>query len=193
MRTEILFMIATAAAVSYIYTEGRILRMAMAYKKYYQIGGVVIGAFLLYALMKRDPDSARDLIRSSGSYMNYLPLDSELRGFVEPLVDLSTRKTFQGDYNSSQPIVNVPTTKAPIIRGGESGQRFKRSVSEARKKYVAASQGWRCKICNQILSSTYQADHILPIHKGGSNEIENIRVICVFCHANLTQRDALGL
>lgn len=69
---------------------------------------------------------------------------------------------------------------------------MQRSVSEATKRIVAASYGWRCADCGELLDSTFQTDHIVPLHKGGSNEVDNLQPLCAApCHARKTQREAI--
>ncbi len=201
MRIEILLMIITATIVSYIYTDGAIVRQVMAYKKYYQIGGVILGVFVLYTMIKKEPARATDLLRSGSAYMSYLPVDRNVTSFFEPLIDMTTGHRSQGQgfqdvYAPGQPIMsggNLPATKAPVIRGGDSAGRFKRSLSEGKKKYVASLQKWKCKICGELLDSTYEADHIVRLQYGGSNDLSNIQVLCKSCHAQKTQRESLGL
>ena len=66
----------------------------------------------------------------------------------------------------------------------------RRKVSEKTKKIVAAGQAWRCKLCNDILQSTYQVDHVVPLYRGGSNAPDNLRALCVGCHAEKTQNES---
>ena len=58
----------------------------------------------------------------------------------------------------------------------------KRNVSELSKKIVASRQKWRCKKCKQLLDFTYEIDHIVPLYKGGGNELDNLRALCRNCH-----------
>jgi 5-methylcytosine-specific restriction endonuclease McrA len=67
----------------------------------------------------------------------------------------------------------------------------KRNVSEATKKKVAASQGWTCASCQELLPATYQVDHIIPLDLGGSNDILNLQALCPLCHSTKTQQEAI--
>lgn len=69
-------------------------------------------------------------------------------------------------------------------------RRFKRSVSESTKRQVAAKYSWKCAVCNEMLESTFQVDHIVPLWKGGTNEIDNLQPLCVNHHAQKTQEEA---
>lgn len=61
-------------------------------------------------------------------------------------------------------------------------KKHKRNVSELSKKIVASRQKWRCKKCKELLDFTYEIDHIIPLYKGGSNELGNLRALCRGCH-----------
>lgn len=63
----------------------------------------------------------------------------------------------------------------------------RRAVAESTKKRVAASQRWQCSACKELLPSTFQVDHIMPLAVGGSNEVSNLTAMCPGCHAEKTQ------
>lgn len=50
-----------------------------------------------------------------------------------------------------------------------------RNVSQATKKRVAAEQKWRCNHCQEILDATFECDHIVPLHRNGSNARWNLQ------------------
>jgi rubrerythrin len=67
----------------------------------------------------------------------------------------------------------------------------KRKLGESQKKIIAASQAWKCKICEAILSAAYQIDHIIPLWNGGLDSMENLQAICPSCHATKTQKESI--
>lgn len=67
----------------------------------------------------------------------------------------------------------------------------RRTFTEVVKKRIAASQSWRCSLCDEILESTYQVDHTTPLWAGGEDVPANATAMCVACHARKTQEEAL--
>ena len=51
MRIEIILLLITGFIVANIYTDGKYLKMALSWKKYYQMAGVVFAGFVLYILI----------------------------------------------------------------------------------------------------------------------------------------------
>lgn len=43
-----------------------------------------------------------------------------------------------------------------------------------------------CSLCDSPLNGYYEADHIVPLWQGGSNEPENFRALCKPCHLEVT-------
>jgi len=62
----------------------------------------------------------------------------------------------------------------------------KRNVKGYMKKVVAATAKWRCAMCNTLVDHRYHIDHILPLHRGGSNRKANLQCLCLDCHTNKT-------
>ena len=48
MRIELWLLIITGAVLFHIYTDGKYTKNLMMYKKYFKMGGVVIGSFIIY-------------------------------------------------------------------------------------------------------------------------------------------------
>ena len=67
---------------------------------------------------------------------------------------------------------------------------LKRSFTETIKKKIAASQKWKCSGCEQLLESTYQVDHSIPLWAGGEDCPDNATALCPNCHAIKTQAEA---
>jgi len=70
--------------------------------------------------------------------------------------------------------------------GGNNGKTVKRSVSETKKKYVAAQQGWNCGGCKKQLPAWFEVDHKIRLDNGGSNSVDNLVALCRDCHGKKT-------
>ena len=67
----------------------------------------------------------------------------------------------------------------------------KRCVSETKKKFVAAQQGWKCNKCNQQLSAWFEVDHTVRLDNGGTNHVNNLVALCRNCHGEKTAMENL--
>jgi 5-methylcytosine-specific restriction endonuclease McrA len=52
-------------------------------------------------------------------------------------------------------------------------------------------QGSKCAECRKSLKSGYHADHIMPLKRGGSNDIGNIQLLCETCNLSKGYRDPI--
>ena len=67
----------------------------------------------------------------------------------------------------------------------------KRSVNGYTKRIVASNQGWKCQMCYNALPASYEVDHIIPLFKGGTNEVDNLVALCRNCHGEKTFKDLI--
>lgn len=200
MRFELILLIITGFIVANIYTDGKYLKMAMTWKKYYQMAGVVLGAFMLYILIKKNPLRAQQIISTSNEYIKYLPVDSETSSMLSPILDFTSKQNFfnnqsNNQYNSidggnyNHPVLSMPNNTQTVgeTRMLNSGKKAtKRSVSETKKKFVASRQNWKCGDCQDQLSAWFEVDHKIRLEYGGSNHIDNLVALCRECHGKKT-------
>ena len=71
-----------------------------------------------------------------------------------------------------------------LNNSGKNGT--KRSVSETKKKYVAANQKWKCGHCEIQLDHTFEIDHKMRLEYGGGNDVQNLIALCRNCHGRKT-------
>jgi hypothetical protein len=71
-----------------------------------------------------------------------------------------------------------------MMQSGKNGS--KRSVSETKKKYVAANQDWKCGHCQSQLDHTFEIDHRIRLEYGGGNDVQNLIALCRNCHGKKT-------
>jgi hypothetical protein len=193
MRIEIVLFFIAALVIANIYYEGKIVRYISSKKKYLQMAGVLFAFFMVYYLIKKNPLSAQQILTTSNEYVKYLPLDKGTVNMISPILDFSCKTNWtsnSGNYiggGGNNPIIEVPTLK----KTHSTTTTVKRCVSETKKKYISAQQGWKCGHCQQQLSSTYEVDHIIPLYKGGSNDLTNLVSLCPNCHRKKTAMDRM--
>ena len=95
MRIEQWLILITGAILFHMYTDGKYTKNLMMYKKYYQMAGVVFGAFVLYILLKKNPANARNILVTSNEYLKYLPVDKNTSSMLSPILDFTSKHSFQ--------------------------------------------------------------------------------------------------
>jgi hypothetical protein len=208
MRIELILIVVAGFIIANIYTDGKYWKLLLSWKKYYQMAGVAFGAFVLYWLIKKNPKKANDMIVTSNEYLKYLPMDSGTTKYLSPILDFTSKSlgaaslgaAASGGYDA--PILSLAglsqggqgqgQAQASIHKLQESGKKAtKRSVSETKKKFVAARQNWKCGDCNHQLSAWFEVDHKVRLEYGGSNHIDNLVALCRECHGKKTAMENL--
>lgn len=191
MRFELIIFLIAGFIIANIYTDGRALKTALSWKKYYQMIGVAFGALAIYWLIKKNPANAKNIIMSSNEYIKYLPVDRNTSSILSPILDFTSKHAYSEDQYSggyNNPIMAMPVKENQYAqRIANSGKTStKRSVSETKKKFVAARQGWKCEKCTKQLPAWFEVDHVIRLEHGGSNHIDNLVALCRDCHGEKT-------
>jgi hypothetical protein len=190
MRLEIFVLGLTAFFVYNAYTDGKYTKMLMSFKKYYKMIFYVLLGIGIYLLLKRNPNQGRNMLLYANNVVKFMPIDKSSMDMLSPIIDFTSRNensSFMETFNE------MDTTKvAPGFLNGErrmmgSGkQGTKRSVSETKKKYVAAQQDWKCGNCQEQLDHTFEIDHKIRLEYGGGNDVQNLVALCRNCHGKKT-------
>lgn len=212
MRIEIILFFITAFIVGNIYTDGKFVKTALSWKKYYKMAGVVVGALFIYWIFKKNPMSPNQMIATTNEYLKYMPIDSGTSNFIRPILDFTSKQNFFGDasFLNGHSESGVPIhSERRILKSGNrpfyenstgTNQSFgsssdntgigfgktKRSVSETKKKFVASRQGWKCGECQDQLNAWFEVDHKIRLEHGGSNHVDNLVALCRECHGKKT-------
>lgn len=201
MRIEIVIILITGLLIFNLYTEGKYLKMAFKWKKYYQMAGIALGGIFIYYLIKKNPLSAGHMITTTNEYLKYMPIDKNTSNLLSPILDFTAKQNFYQDqyvYDNKTPILPVQhmhmspyekkimTSGLPNTTNSSGGQKVKRSVSETKKKFVASRQGWKCGDCQDQLNAWFEVDHKIRLEHGGSNHVDNLVALCRDCHGKKT-------
>ena len=140
----------------------------------------------VYYLLKRNPSKAKDLLLYANNYVKYLPIDKNSMDMLSPIIDFT--ETPEASFMQS---LNGIVPDRPGFGPGpsQSSGGTKRSVSETKKKYVAANQDWKCGKCNDQLNHTFEIDHKVRLEYGGGNDVSNLVALCRNCHGLKTANE----
>ena len=118
------------------------------------------------------------MLQHANGLIKYMPIDKEASDMLTPFID---------DFNSFSPQQKrMFNSGGSNFSGNGNVKKTSRSVSETKKKFVAANQNWRCGHCNDQLTAWFEVDHIQRLENGGSNHIDNLIALCRNCHGEKT-------
>jgi len=196
MRIEIVIFVITVLLIVNLYTDGKYLKIAFKFKKYYQMIGIAIGGLIFYYLIKKNPLSMGSMLTTTNDYLKYMPIDKNTSSILSPILDFTSKQNFyqdqyqQGGQTPVLPVqhMNLSPYERKVMMSGDntSGQKVKRSVSETKKKFVASRQGWKCGDCQDQLNAWFEVDHKIRLEHGGSNHVDNLVALCRDCHGKKT-------
>jgi hypothetical protein len=199
MRVELWILLITAFLVYNAYHDGKYMKMLLSYKKYYTMGFYCILGLGIYLLFKRNPEQGKSMLQSAHNVVKYMPIDKSSLEMFTPIFDFTSNEgngdnsagtlsnsfmqsLYGMDSNSSTP--QGMQGHQRMMQSGKNGS--KRSVSETKKKYVAANQDWKCGHCKSQLDHTFEIDHRIRLEYGGGNDVQNLIALCRNCHGKKT-------
>tara|TARA_B100000963_G_scaffold330299_1_gene320301 strand:+ start:53 stop:643 length:591 start_codon:yes stop_codon:yes gene_type:complete len=191
MKIELFIFIVTAFFVANTYYDGKYVQIMKSWKKYYQMGGIAFAGLSLYLFIRKNPAQAKDLLQNANGMVKYMPLDKEAGDLLTPVLNFAKNQVGGSNVPNPQGLGfgYVPPQHKRMLNSGinkNSSAATKRSVSETKKKYVAAQQGWKCRDCSEQLSHTFEVDHRQRLDQGGSNHVDNLDALCRNCHGKRT-------
>jgi len=189
MRLEIFVLGLTAFFVYNAYTDGKYTKMLMSFKKYYKMIFYVLLGVGIYILLKRNPQQGKNMLFYANNLVKFMPIDKTSMDMLSPIIDFTSKnenddECFMESFNGTTPTGAGFCGERRILSSGKNGT--KRSVSETKKKYVAANQDWKCGHCHAQLDHTFEIDHKLRLEYGGGNDVQNLVALCRNCHGRKT-------
>ena len=197
MKIELLIISITIFFIANTYYDGKYVQILKSWKKYYQMAGIAFAGISAYAYLKKYPNQTQSLVSHANGFIKHMPIDKEAGDLLSPLLNLSNNGLLskQGTQTPGMqtPGMQMPGMQTPqqkrMMNSGT--QSTKRSVSETKKKYVAAQQNWTCKKCKQQLPAWFEVDHIKRLEYGGTNHVNNLEALCRDCHGRKTAMENL--
>jgi hypothetical protein len=195
MRIELWILIITAFLIYNAYHDGKYTKMIMSYKKYYTMAFYCILGLGIYLLFKRNPEQGKNILQTAHNAVKYMPIDKSSLEMFTPLFDFTsnTNQSLMEDVyglasngypNGFSNTQHTSPSHQRMMNSGKTGS--KRSVSETKKKYVAANQDWKCGHCQSQLDHTFEIDHKIRLEYGGGNDVQNLIALCRNCHGKKT-------
>ena len=210
IKVEYIVFIITAVLIANTYYDGRLMKMFQSNQKLIKMATFGFVGLSLFLFLRRNPENSRQLLFHANDIIKYMPISKGTADMITPFFDFTrgvptpnggvaiAGATAAGGAmagamsgGAPQPISHSP----PPMGGGTPAERrllnsgkgsSKRSVSETKKKYVAAQQGWKCGDCQRQLPAWFEVDHIIALEHGGSNHIDNLVALCRDCHGKKT-------
>jgi hypothetical protein len=124
-------------------------------------------------------------------YQNYCV--SELNKICELIREKETELSFiwhWGDGNGGYVIGSLlralPSNEEQTIQANKS---LRKEISASKRKTVFERYAYRCVYCQGYEDLTI--DHIIPVSKGGTNDLDNLQAACRKCNSSkLTKTDS---
>lgn len=194
MKIELLILGITGFLIFNTYHDGKYTKLLMSWKKYFQIGLIGLFGLSLYLLIKRNPAQSKNMLFHANNVIKYMPINRSSIDMISPILDFTNGNGFMESYNDEQTNEEQKTSflggfgmqpsERRMLQSGKN--TTKRSVSETKKKYVAAQQNWKCGNCNIQLNHTFEVDHKTRLDNGGTNDVGNLVALCRECHGKKT-------
>ena len=208
MKIEFIIFIITALLIANTYYDGKLVKLfnTIKHSKYLKMITFGFAGLSIYLFLKKNPKNSKEFLGQANEMIKTLPMTRDSASLIAPFLNLTNSKSFNdtntsvwgggggGSSNSSSTGADGGNTfQSQINRMMQSGKgSTKRSVSETKKKFIAANQNWICKDCNKQLPAWFEVDHVIALHNGGTNEIDNLVALCRDCHGKKTAMDRLS-
>ena len=181
----------TTFFVANTYYDGKYIQIMKSWKKYYQMAGIGFVGLSAYIFMRKYPSHSRNLLTHANGMIKYLPIDREASMMLTPLLGMAAGSYPMNGGMAQQEQRILNSGRTPDRGNNANGTatknaNVKRSVSETKKKYVAAQQGWNCGACKKQLPAWFEVDHKIRLDNGGSNNVDNLVALCRDCHGKKT-------
>jgi HNH endonuclease len=206
VKAEYIVFLVAAVLIVNTYYDGRLMKMFQSNQKWMKMAMFAFAGLSLFLFLRRNPENSRQLMFHANDIIKYMPISKGTADMITPFFDMTGGPSpndggamggqTSGVSGSAIGRAMSSAMGAPSSQGGggaserrilNSGKNSsKRSVSETKKKYVAAQQGWKCGDCQRQLPAWFEVDHVIALEHGGSNHVDNLVALCRDCHGKKT-------
>lgn len=208
MKIDYIIFIITAFLIANTYYDGKFLKSLQSSQKYVKMATFAFIGLSIYLFVKKNPDQSRSMFMHANDIIKYMPVSKDTADIISPFLDFTNKTAFfggaadggnNGGNGSYKNVRFASGANGGGIGGGTNGLNqkqnkvlssgktsTKRCVSETKKKFVAAQQGWKCNHCTRQLPAWYEVDHVVRLEHGGTNHIDNLVALCRDCHGKKT-------
>ena len=202
---EFIIFIITAGLILNTYYDGKYFKLVESVnaRKYIKMATIGFFGLSMYLFMKKNPENTHNIMQHANEFIKYMPISRQSVDMLTPFFDMTNKRTFfgqggdngdnggnaGGDDDGGWTTRRQQNSINKIMTSGKTGVGTgptKRSVSESKKKFVAAQQGWKCGDCKRQLPGWFEVDHKIRLEHGGSNAVDNLVALCRDCHGKKT-------
>ena len=193
MKLELIVLAVTGFLIANTYHDGKFVNYLKFNKKYFQMASYAFIGLSFYLFMKKHPSQSNNMLKYANGMVKHLPIDKNTADVITPLFDMTSQHYAMSQMGATQmnarQLGQTPQQRRMMRSGTKS--RTKRSVSETKKKFVAAEQNWCCALCKKKLPAWFEVDHTISLENGGTNHVSNLRALCRDCHGRKTAMENL--
>jgi hypothetical protein len=195
MKLELFVFGITAFLIFNTYYDGKYLKVFHSWQKEIKMSTFAFVGLSLYIFLKKNPGQTQSMLSHANDIIRYMPISRSSADMLSPFLDFANKKSLfqEGDnfnlaqtHQPQQPQNAREAQMAARLMASGRNNATKRSVSETKKKFVAAQQSWKCGHCDRQLPAWYEVDHIVRLEHGGSNNVDNLVALCRDCHGKKT-------
>jgi hypothetical protein len=209
VKAEYIVFLVAAFLIVNTYYDGKLTKLFQTNQKWVKMATFAFVGISLFLFLRRNPDNSRQLMFHANDIIKYMPISKGTADMITPFFDMTGGPSpndggqtsgamggaMGGASGSAMGRAMSSAMGVPSSQGGSASERrilnsgknsSKRSVSETKKKYVAAQQGWKCGDCQRQLPAWFEVDHVIALEHGGSNHVDNLVALCRDCHGKKT-------
>jgi len=215
VKAEYIVFLVAAFLIVNTYYDGKLTKLFQTNQKWMKMATFAFVGISLFLFLRRNPDNSRQLMFHANDIIKYMPISKGTADMITPFFDMTgvppphdggqtsgaSGSAMGRAMSSAMGARTAPQVAQPSLGGGTPGgtpgaserrilnsgkNSSKRSVSETKKKYVAAQQGWKCGDCQRQLPAWFEVDHVIALEHGGSNHVDNLVALCRDCHGKKT-------